>query len=284
MGIIVHLRSFALSHPEATLNFPLRSGRIVVTPALRESTMTRPVPRYLHRLARAAIRQDQPVGLAENTVVALTLSRGEPDWTQVHGVRCGPEVRAIAFPFGWCVEFDMPLALAIDRRDTAIVVDPHRPDALFVDEPESLLLDAARRVLGLPTPPPDTTPLHLNDMVWLHRILELTLDSPLGEPPPWPLLACLHPLSNGNHTPEGLRHRRKALHTDWHSVHRLAQTTGVDWVPLTPAGAAWFDLGSFSRWLLAALPDSATMLQELGELLRPSDYTRVASTLALSER
>jgi len=246
--------------------------------------MTRPVPRYLHRLARAAIRQDRPVGLADNTVVALTLGHSSPDWTHVHGVRCGPEVRAIAYPFGWCDEFDMPLALAINRSDTAIVVDPHRADALFVDDGESLLIDAARRVLGLPTPAPGATPLHLNDMVWLHRIFELTLDSPLGEPPPWPLLACLHPLSDGSHTPEGLRHRRGALRTDWQSVHQLAQATGVDWVPLTPTGAAWFDLGSFSRWLLASLPDPATVLRELGELLRPSDYTRVAGTLALSER
>ncbi len=246
--------------------------------------MTRPIPQHLQHLADDAIRRDRAVGLIDGSVVALTTLADQPDWTPIHGVRCGPAVGAVAFPFGWRPQHKLPLALAIDRSDTAVVVEPKRPGALFVDEEESLLLDAGRRALGLPTPPPASTPLQLNDAIWLHRILELTLDSPLGEPPPWPVLSCLHPLSEGSLTPEGLRHRRRAVHTEWHTVHQQAQRTGVDWVRLTPAMAAWFDHGSFARWLLASLPEATTIAAELGELLRPSDFARVTDALALSGR
>ncbi len=246
--------------------------------------MTRPVPHHLQHLAADAIRRNRAVGLIDESVVALTTLVDQPDWTPVHGLRCGPTVGAIAFPFGWQPQHQLPLALAIDRHDTAVVVEPGRAGALFVDEEESLLIDAGRRALGLPTAPPAATPLELNDAVWLHRILELTLDSPLGEPPPWPILSSLHPLGGGGLTPEGLRHRRRTLQTGWHTVHQEAQRAGVDWVPLTPALSAWFDHGSLARWLLASLPEATTIVAELGELLRPSDFARVADALALSGR
>ncbi len=246
--------------------------------------MTRSTPSALFGLAKATIEHQRPLGLVEGRIVALTLRPGAPDWTDVHGLRCGPAVAAAAFSFGWSDRCDRPLAFALDRHHTAIVADPQLTEPLFVDEEDSLLLDAARRVLGLHTPPPNRTPLELNDAVWLDRMLEMVLGHPLGEPPLWPVLASLHPLSDGCPTPETLRHHRNSLRTDWSEVHELASAIGVDWVPLTAAGAAWFDAGSLSRWLFAALPEPSTMLTELRELLRPSDFARVSTSLSLSGR
>ena len=39
---------------------------------------------------------------------------------------------------------------------------------------------------------------------------------------------------------------------------------------ITPTEAAWFDDGSFARWVLAVFPDPADVVDDLGELLAPA--------------
>ncbi len=237
----------------------------------------------LDALARAAVHRDRPVVLVGGEPVALGPRPPIPHWTDVHGIRCGTSVDAIGFPFGWSERSARPFAVAIDRRDRPLLLDPDRPRPLRIDDPESLVLDAARRTLGLPTPEPSASTLDLSDAVWLDRLLAATLDFPLGEPPTWPILASLHPLADGSTTAEGLRHRRHQLCGDWSRFHEAATESGVGWAGVSTSLAAWFDAGSLSRWLFAALADPREMLTELGELLRPEDFAQVEHCVALSE-
>ena len=191
------------------------------------------------------------------------------------GVRFGPDVDAVAVTLG---RRPAPV-LAVDRWGEAIVADPAHHRAPAVDA--SLVLDLARRSLGLATAPPEQDVGELVELVWLDRMLDATLRAPLGEPPAWPTLARLHPGARCGppESPEILRHRVEGA-PSWPRLRTAIIESRVRWPPVSPALAGWFDDGSLCRHTLAVHPHASVMLSDLHELLRPSDAERIDAALS----
>jgi hypothetical protein len=244
--------------------------------------MMRSVSLSLSNLARTASDLRRPLGrlsAAPNDPCPLdSLSRPER-WLWMHGVRCGPAINEVAVPCGWCVEAQQAITVAADRTGEVLVYEPCLREPRRPVLVEGLIADATLRLLGAATPPPSSSPRVLSDVFWLDQLLEICLLSPLGEPPPWPVLASLHPCFSGAATPELIRHERDRTLSTWAELQNDVIRARVSWVPVTPALAAWFDEGSLARWLNASYPDVSTMLDELAELLRDVDFQRVLATL-----
>lgn len=233
-------------------------------------------------LAQTASELRRPLGRLGSAPAELcpldSLSHPER-WLWMQGVRCGPAIIEVAVPCGWCVEAERPITVAADRTGEVLVHEPCLLKPRRPAEVESLVADATLRLLGAATPPPTYAPSVLSDVFWLDQLLEICLISPLGEPPPWPVLASLHPCASGAATPELIRHERDRAMSTWRVLQNDLIEARAPWVPVTPALAAWFDEGSLARWLQATYPDVSTMLGELAELLRKADFQRVLATL-----
>ncbi|MEM9464394.1 MAG: hypothetical protein AAGA90_03430 [Actinomycetota bacterium] len=222
---------------------------------------------------------DDVLGRGGATVVIegrlVPVGRADPDPFALLGVRFGAAVDAVAVTLG---PGHAPV-LAVDRWGEAIVVDGDHRNGSLQDAP--LLLDLARRSMGLATAPPERPVGELVDAVWLDRALRASLDAPLGEPPGWSGLARLHPggTSGPSTSPEVLRHRARTA-PSW-TVLRFQVAEGrARWPPVSAPLARWFDDGSFARHALAALPESEAVLADLFELLRPADAGRVDAALS----
>ena len=212
-----------------------------------------------------------------------------PDPPSVHpygpivGIRCAPEVSAVAYPLPVglisCDPSGRQIAVVVTRAGDCHVVD------LRVRAPMSVSLelgpgvDVGRRALGLPTPAEPTPPVALLDAIWLDRVLAAVLDADLGTSPPWMALCVLHPLADQALEPWCLRDRRLALRVDWEGFRHRATRPDAPWPGLDPSVAAWLDTGSFARWSLADMPDPGTVLTDLGDLLDPATMTCVDEAL-----
>ena len=206
----------------------------------------------------------------------VPLPRTDPNPFALLGVRFGPKVDALALP----LDSDNGPVLAVDRCGEAVIVDTRRRRTVDIHG-APLLLDLARRSMGLPTAEPDRVVGELVDAVWLDRLLRRTLDAPLGEPPGWVALARLHPggRSGPPPSPELLRHRADTT-PGWHRLQHLIAEGRVRWPPVSAVLAHWFDPGSLSRHAFSVLPDPDTVLGDLYELLRPADALRVEAALS----
>jgi len=263
--------------PEARC-LDLAAGPVAISTSTAELPM-RSVPSSLSILAHHATGLSRPLARVSGSSFPLGSLATNRHWSWMHGVRCGPAVTEVAVPFDWCAACDAPLSMAADRNGTLVVVDlcfdgPRRPRPL-----EDLVVDAALRLLGVATPEATATPAAVSDGVWLDRIFDLCLLSPLGEPPAWPMIAALHPCARGIPTSEMIRYERERSLGTWSALRGEVLDGHADWLPVPVALADWFDEGSFARWAQATIPDMATMVGDVAELLRPSDFRRVLSTL-----
>ncbi len=208
----------------------------------------------------------------------LRLLGAEPGPFALLGVRFGPAVDAVAIPLGG--PGPAPV-LAVERTGEAIVAGQGGGAAAEPPASGAIVLDLARRSLGLATATPDRPVAQLVDAVWLDRVLAAVLDAPLGEPPGWPAIARHHPLAipGPPPSPEGLRHRYVDIGS-WSALRRQVVARSVWWPPVSASLAAWFDDGSFARHGFAALADPEIVLADLHELLRPADAARVDSALS----
>ena len=249
--------------------------------------MMRSVSHSLAALARTASALQRPLGRLSFPSGHLcpldSLSRPN-QWRWMHGARCGPSVDEVAVPYGWCIDGEGPITVAVNRCAHAVVFEPCRDALRLPANAEALVVDAALRLLGVSTPPPNETPSELIDAFWLDQLLGLCMISPLGEPPSWPILAALHPCTTGFPVSGLVRHEQASAMSTWEQLRTDVMNSRVPWVPLTPTLAAWFDEGSLARWLHAGFPDTETMLNELAELLPPVDFERVLASLTSSQR
>lgn len=132
------------------------------------------------------------------------------------------------------------------------------------------VIDACRRVLGLPTAPAVGSPQVWATVCWVDAVLEATLVADLGDPPPWTALAALDP-ADCSADLAGLR---------W-SLVRASCAAGLATVPGVHAdAAAWMDDGMFAREAIAALPPLFDMLRDLRELLPPPVFDEVVGRVA----
>ena len=137
-------------------------------------------------------------------------------------------------------------------------------------ETDGRVVDACRRVLGLPTPPAPGSPQVWATVVWVDAVLAATLAADLGEPPGWHALAALDPLD----------HAGDRAGLTW-SLVRASCAAGLVVVPGVDAElAAWMDDGMFAREATAALPPLFDMLHDLRDLLAPHVLDHVLARVA----
>jgi hypothetical protein len=132
---------------------------------------------------------------------------------------------------------------------------------------EGRMLDACRRVLGLPTPPAEHATDLWSALDWVDRALAAVLHADLGEPPSW---ATLRRLDRGRH------HAGRA----WSALRRDCAAGRVTIPGVGPVAAGWMDDGMFSREALAAYPSLFDSLHDLHELLPPSTFDALLTGLA----
>jgi hypothetical protein len=114
---------------------------------------------------------------------------------------------------------------------------------LIKDAPEyGLTVDCLQRALGLPTAPPQEPATIVLAMAWLQAVL------------------------NAADPAEALAMLESGLDWDslrWERLRQLVAQGAWQDAAVAPEDAAWFDEGSFSRWLLAGRPPLTAVLAEV---------------------
>lgn len=160
-------------------------------------------------------------------------------------------------------------AAVLCARDgaTASVLRRHGADPVRTSSPPGVpgpvgrVVDALRRTLDLPTPPPDTGTGWVAAQVWLHRVHALALDGGRVD------VALVESL-------------RPPVPASWTAVRE--QRAAGAWVELdvTPELATWMDDGMFSRWCGVSFPEPVEVLAALAELVPASVVDHLAARLA----
>jgi hypothetical protein len=152
--------------------------------------------------------------------------------------------------------------------------------------PDGTVADACRRALGLETAPPPPTTVGLWTRCWLDRVVDtLARSSGAGAgpgPPTWRDLTRLHPASSVAATwwsgiglgpdADALADATRMLADAWPWGRLRADPAVVD-VPgpvPDPRVVAWMDDGMWARWLLAAFPALADLVDAACSLLTPN--------------
>lgn len=187
-------------------------------------------------------------------------------------------------------------ALAPDRAEVTVLEHPtsaghsSRAGPTPTGGPvEGLVADLCRRVLALPTPPPERPVAELWGACWLDRIVSWTLDDP-GRPPSWEVVAALHPgvswAADGDPTlvaTPGITlagvGRAIARTVDWELVRTGSMATDLAGADLAPDVLEWMDDGTFSRWALGRLPELGDLRAVVAEILPARIAALVDDTL-----
>ena len=169
---------------------------------------------------------------------------------------------------------DVRVAHFLDRRgievslaktaigEAPVVVDLCGPPTVTGRVP-----DACRRVLGLPTAPPDHDPQVLWAVDWLDRILAMLLDRDLdSKPPAWPAI-------------EQLYRGRPSDSAPWSILRRECAAGHLPLDLLFPGEAEWMDDGMFSRQAIAAYCDLRETIVDLAELLPGETWQQIVARL-----
>jgi hypothetical protein len=192
----------------------------------------------------------------------------------------------------------MVLSFLVDRSNRSVSVmhiegqAPIVIETEAVDETVGALSDTCRRVLGLPTPPPDRSIVHLWATVWLDRVVERAAADPDARPE-WDDIAALHPalaflvvhgLPAVAHPGTVLVEAGRAFGevASWSDLRDEYLDDAPDALPdevLEPSLVAWMDLGMFSRCVLGRLPELADLRTIASEVLATAVYERVDDAL-----
>jgi len=173
---------------------------------------------------------------------------------------------------GWARPLDGPAAartraevVVLVARDGQVVSRVRHGDEVLTEPPASgLTLDGLQRALGLPTAPPDVSATHFLATLWLEGVLAGCRAD--RRPPPWSEIGDLLAASaQGGFDWGRLR---------WMMIEGRWEEPG-----LTPADAAWFDDGAFSRWVLSGRPPLPTLLAELTRVVGRTEARRYAQKL-----
>ena len=158
---------------------------------------------------------------------------------------------------------------------------PHSDDQAA----EGLLLDCARRVFELPTPPPPVSTASLHCSLWFDAIIRVSLADPGGHLG-WATVTALHPAGPDvvDDDPAALACAadRLAVATSWTSLRRTAGHGERPDLPVSPTDADWMDDGLFARWCLASLAEPAQALDELAEVVSPEVLAAIRQVTAAS--
>jgi hypothetical protein len=192
----------------------------------------------------------------------------------------------------------MVLSFLVDRSNRSVSVMHIAGQAPIVIETDEIddtvgaLSDTCRRVLGLPTPPPERSMAHLWATVWLDRVVEQAVARPEARPD-WHTVAGLHPalgylvLAGTPALPHAgdllvQAGRAFAAAADWADLRDEYLGDVPDDRPdrlLEPPLVAWMDLGMFSRCVLGRMPDLADLHAIASEVLTTTVAERVDDAL-----
>jgi hypothetical protein len=159
-------------------------------------------------------------------------------------------------------------------------------DGTVIDQPgEGKVGDALRRCLGLPTAPPPCTTAELFGGQWL--LAALTAGGGRRRMT-WPELASLHPCMMLAELQHGRRPAPSTLVAEardlaealtWADLRRLTAAGSIAPARLSADIAAWMDDGMFARWVMADLPPTDRLLDDLGRTQLPNVMRRVRRTV-----
>ena len=136
-------------------------------------------------------------------------------------------------------------------------------------------LDTLRRVLQLPTDPPDVTIAEWLTKCWLMLVAKQTKRGRRAPKLSWPEAAALHPaLGVTGARPDELAvvALDAAAAMTWERFRQLHVAEGSD-------EAAWMDDGMFARWQVHGHPPIAELLRRAGRRLTPAARRDVEATL-----
>lgn len=239
-------------------------------------------PSQLVRVVATADAEALEVGLlplepGAHPVEAMAGFTAPPNWLAIGVVSAGHS-RSPGEPgsFGVDPEPTQPIRVTflIDREGAAATAlaaigAPSAQRRLLHEPPAGLVADACRRVLGLPTAPPDEGPEVWLTTRWLDRLLAAAIEGP-GAVTTWEAAARMHPLVGdvGGLAPTDLKALvvRTASRLGWEGFRSLATRRDGDGL-VSPAAAAWMDSGSFARHLLAGELPVGLLLTELRALV-----------------
>jgi hypothetical protein len=172
-------------------------------------------------------------------------------------------------------------------RDGAVATLLRAPDGAGMASGDAggRVIDALRRALGLPTPPPEEDTAQLLAILWIDELLA-AVDS--GVILGWPAAAGLHPamraLASEGHdiAPEHITMIARVATAAWSWENLRLQACQEDWLrDLIPAELAeWMDEGMFARWMLAGLPPFAAVSNALSGALAPKVWSEVLAVMA----
>jgi hypothetical protein len=249
-------------------------------------------PHLVHlRLDREAEALDLglgPIPGVGHPADALVGFRAPDDWDGVglasagtlhHGR--GPEPQRSRGRFTTLALRDRPGATLVERDDGGT--------ELLEGDPVGWVVDVLRRVLGLPTAPPEGSTALLIDVWWLDAMVRELLDHP-GRHHGWRWMARAHPLCPPATVPEPeelqARASAEALARPWSRLRGVlagrelpAGSIGLP-VGRVLSGEEWFDDGALSRWVLRGTLPPDVLLGELVERLPAHLVDRLVAGLA----
>jgi hypothetical protein len=143
-------------------------------------------------------------------------------------------------------------------------------------------LDLARRVLGLDTPPAGVSVDDVLLALWLDKVVAMALEDGAGLQRAEVVAA--HPLAaEVGPDPLALVLARSEVPVTWESLRREVVAGRHRWLDVAPAVAAWFDAGSFARWVASFVPELAELTETVRALV-PVDSRAVLADPALAGR
>jgi hypothetical protein len=161
-----------------------------------------------------------------------------------------------------------------DGAAATVLERPGAEPILLAEQPQGWGADALRRTLGLPTPAPEHPVSACVEATWIAHLAALAWPAGIDRLPPltWEQVARVHPLADpcgAVPTPQALAHSTCSLdrESSWSRLLQSVATEITGATPSPPGGrtvplAAWFDQGSFSRWMLRQ-PDTDQVLLDL---------------------
>lgn len=168
------------------------------------------------------------------------------------------------------------------------IVSRTRIDGRTMTEPPAygITLDAIQRALGLPTAPPLVTTGHYFSAIWLESVIAVSARRPRGgRRLRWSEVCRLHPtfmvLADADPGDSAVELAAMAIERScrWERLRWLVVEGAWPERTLTPTEAAWFDEGSFSRWVLGNRPPLPTLLDDVARRAGTTTARRCAGVL-----
>jgi hypothetical protein len=237
--------------------------------------------------------------LTDADPVTALLTWRAPTGTLAVGLAATASMRP-CHAIGVADDADVVHLLDRDGRAVTVVATSQGPVRVFGphrDPQTGRVPDACRRVLGLPTAPPDRSMTGFVLAAWLEVVVRRALARPGLD---WSAVVAMHPATQigldpfsserdcdpGDRTPTPAQiaalTRDLGELLDWDRFRCVvSRVGGFPFGEHASPIAAWMDAGMFSRWATDEIPDRRATLDMLDAVLQPSAFDRVWATISM---